>query len=242
MSQNNDPYINSINDGILENLPIELKDLNSIKINIEVSNENNKENGFKNNIINDNIKNNEVIKVNNKALEDIEFKSSDRKSKIINYKQQDNIIYLKKNDQNKFQSIGIYYIENSWGNKIYYNILHRKIFFQEENIIDNFFFQDVSDLIDYQINEIEHNLILEKLFGKISHEFKTPLNTIMAIIDLIKNTEKNITEGISKNLEMIFSLSNHIVYLVSDIIQYVNLKGIKDINVISSELNLKKII
>jgi len=97
-------------------------------------------------------------------------------------------------------------------------------------------------LIDYQINEIEHNLILEKLFGKISHEFKTPLNTIMAIIDLIKNTEKNITEGISKNLEMIFSLSNHIVYLVSDIIQYVNLKGIKDINVISSELNLKKII
>jgi len=141
-----------------------------------------------------------------------------------------------------FQSLGIYYIENTSNNKIYFNIFLRKISFQEDDKLDNFFFQDVTDLINYEINQYEENLKKQKVFAKISHEFKTPLNSIIGIINIIRESEKFLTETLNKNLDLISNLSNYVIYLISDIIQYVSIQEIKELNVNLSPLDSKDII
>jgi len=146
-------------------------------------------------------------------------------------------------DYSVFQSLGIYYIENTSNKKkIYFNILLRKIAFQEDNKIDNFFFQDVTDLVNYQITQYEENLKKQKVFAKISHEFKTPLNSIIGIINIIQESEKFLTETLNKNLDLISNLSNYIIYLISDIIQYVSIQEINELNVNLSQLDFKDII
>jgi len=146
-------------------------------------------------------------------------------------------------NENLFQSLGIYYIENaSRTRKNYYNILHRKMIIQENNKIDNFFFQDVTDLVNFHLRQFEETVKKQRIFAKISHEFKTPLNSIMAVINIIRDSEKFLSENLNKNLEMISNLSNYIIYLISDIIQYVSIQDINDLKVNISTLNVKEII
>jgi hypothetical protein len=94
------------------------------------------------------------------------------------------------NNQNNFNSnftnIGLFSLKNQKNNnnKIIYMILHRKIVIDENNTIDNFFFQDLTELINHRIYEIEETNKKQKVFAKISHEFKTPLNSIIGNINI----------------------------------------------------------
>jgi len=210
-----------------------------IKINIEICEAfNKKSESEKQNYeivhINNKKKNIGINSYNETPINDI--KSTNEKSKKINNE------LNRREDKTKFQSIGIYYMENPTGKKLYYNILQRKIFFQQGNKIDNFFFQDVTDLVNYQINQHEENIKKQKIFAKISHEFKTPLNSIIGTIGIIKNSEEFFSESVNNYLGIISNLSNYVIYLVSDIIQYVNFKSLNDIKVIMSDINFKDIL
>jgi len=69
------------------------------------------------------------------------------------------------------------------------------------------------------------------LFAKISHEFKTPLNSIIGMTNLIKDSDpQSLSIATNIHLDMISDLSNYVIFLVSDIIQYVNLQDLEDIN------------
>jgi len=142
-----------------------------------------------------------------------------------------------------FKSIGIFYMKNSdKTNYIYYNILHRKISLEEGNLIDNFFFQDITSLINFQICQYEENKKKQKIFAKISHEFKTPLNSIIGVINIIKESEKKLSNFNENNLQIISNLSNYVIFLVSDIIQYVNINDMNDLKINLTNLNLEEIL
>lgn len=90
------------------------------------------------------------------------------------------------NKSSQFNNIGIFSLINEKNNtQVIYMILHRRIKLGNDNFVDNFFFQDVTELINHKILEIEESNAKQKVFAKISHEFKTPLNSIIGI--LIKN-------------------------------------------------------
>lgn len=244
-SQINYPNSFSINEETLENLQFKKKENKFIKVNIEsceAFNKKNESNKQNHQIIYEDKKKNAFIDINKQTLiNNDNYQSNYEKSKNIHKEETNKNKELNRSDNKLFESIGIYYIESSAGTKFYYNILHRKISFQEGNKIDNFFFEELTDLVNYQINQLEENLKKQKILAKISHEFKTPLNSIIGMISFIKNTEKKFSESVIKNLEIISNLSNYVIYLVSDIIQYVNLKDIDDILVFMTELNFKEI-
>jgi len=146
-----------------------------------------------------------------------------------------------------FTSIGVFYLENSdKTKKKYFNIFHRKIILHAGNAIDNFFFQDITNLVDYQLNQFQESIKKQKIFAKISHEFKTPLNSIIGMINIIKDSDQlSLSKATKLNLDVISNLSNYVIFLISDVIQYVNLQDLKDIDDLKlniSQLDFKEIV
>jgi len=62
------------------------------------------------------------------------------------------------------------------------------------------------------------------------------------MINLIKGSESDISNSINQNLEIISNLSNYVIYLISDIIQYVNIDDMNNLKMNISILNFKEII
>jgi signal transduction histidine kinase len=62
----------------------------------------------------------------------------------------------------------------------------------------------------------------QKILAKIAHEFKTPLITITSLIGRINKFDLQIDSKTNKLLHHIDNLSNYVICLVSDIIQYVS--------------------
>ncbi len=113
---------------------------------------------------------------------------------------------------------------------------------------DNRYFQiyfrkhsNYNDLIDFLIydltevkvaKDIEFNL-KSKFFAKIAHEFKTPINSIIGLIKKLSNYDiefkKNHRE-FKKTLNQIENLSNYVVFLISDIIDYSNFHSSNQVN------------
>lgn len=111
----------------------------------------------------------------------------------------------------KFKMLGEFYIEFE-DRKKFYTVYYRQI----NNVLDIFFY-------DYtKIKEAENisseNKIKHKILSKIAHEFKTPLNSILSLINNLKLISKNYL--INRELNIIQSLSNYTIYLISDLIQY----------------------
>lgn len=147
-----------------------------------------------------------------------------------------------KQTANLFSSMGIYYLENlDKTSKMYFNVLHRKMVFQASNVLENFFFQDVTCLVNYKLNQLNENFKKQKIFAKISHEFKTPLNSILGIINIIKAKQNKVSKAMTENLDIITNLSNYVIFLISDIIQYVNSQIIDEIKLNITEINTKEI-
>ncbi len=100
--------------------------------------------------------------------------SSNNINKYVNPdKDANNNFYYKNNDNfsnniyknTYFTSIGVFFLENSdKTKKIYFNIFHRKIELQAGNLIENFFFQDITDLVNYQINQFQESIKKQKLY------------------------------------------------------------------------------
>ena len=165
--------------------------------------------------------------------------------------------------------IGKFLLENkeNYINKKYFDIYYKKNSFN--NIID-FVIKEV-----YFINSVNINTQLdnkEDFFSKMAHELKTPLNSIIGLINSIKITTSifskydnkiesmidsenfrenynnsiitnNIIFNNNNNLKLIQSLSNYTIYLVNDLIQYFsNNSNIKQIKVSKDYVKLKKII
>jgi len=120
---------------------------------------------------------------------------------------------IKKQSREKnFILIGQYYIEIN-GERKYFLVYYRKI----NNILDILFYDYTKIKLAETISS--ENKLKHKLLSKIAHEFKTPLNSIIGLVNNLKNTVfKNMR--IEKDLNIIQSLSHYTIFLISDVIQY----------------------
>lgn len=145
----------------------------------------------------------------------------------------------------KFKSLGIFYCLNNQKKKenkeclSYYDVFHRRIYYNKNDYIDDFYFNDVSELISYKTNIINENIKRQKIFSKIAHEFKSPLNSILGIISSIKDSELAISLHTRKKLSLVTNLSNYLTFLISDIINYVNITQKAEINLNNTKFMLK---
>ena len=90
---------------------------------------------------------------------------------------------------------------------------------------------EVMEIIIHDITQIKQaekinteTKFKQKILAKIAHEFKTPLITIISLINKINDIKYDINlDNISKNyLNHISNLSNYTIVLINDIIQYVS--------------------
>lgn len=159
---------------------------------------------------------------------------------------------------NNFISLGVYKLNNS--NKvnydngitnktygyntdkiIYYDIFYRRIRLAKDEYIEDFFFNDITDLINYKQILLQEHLKKEKIFAKIAHEFKTPLSSVIGLTSNIKYSEAQLSSYTSIKLEIIENLSNYLSFLVSDIIQFANTNDISDIRLNQAQVDIKEI-
>ncbi len=103
------------------------------------------------------------------------------------------------------------------------------VYFSKTFTIKNILMIDCTELTNKDNNENE-NKLKNKILSKIGHEFKTPLNNIIGIIGIISITD----ERLSKEMNLILSLTNFIIFLVNDIILYASDENkISDNNILS---------
>jgi len=150
----------------------------------------------------------------------------------------------------------------------FFDVYYRRINLSNDNIIYNIIFYDVTDLINSRITIDEENKLKHKVLAKMAHEFKTPLTSIICLVSKLlssyrNNSENNKIDGnnicntkISKKikkiknelqhssidtLNLIKNLSEYVIFLTSDIINYSNPKNINDIQLNNQNINLKEI-
>lgn len=111
-----------------------------------------------------------------------------------------------------------------------------QIDFQEE--LENKVAQRTLELSESLAREKELNEIKSNFLGIASHEFKTPLATILSSTSLLKSYIKNSNDkNVIKHLERISSLVNHLNAILNDFLTLEKLrKGIVDFE--SNEFNL----
>lgn len=179
-------------------------------------------------------------------------------------------IYDSKKNYGRFISLGIFAIALKNTNKvIYFDIYHKKIEINQESktsyadifdvenkknfehdnlynqneqngILDDYILYNVTEYIEDKLKLIVENNQKEKLFAKLSHEFKTPLNSIIGMINEI--LDMNINNDFSSKLISIKNLTNYMIFMISDIIQYSNMKRIEDLKLYMTEINMKVIL
>lgn len=155
---------------------------------------------------------------------------------------------VKKSDELvlNFTSLGIFSLENNdKTEKIYFDVLHRHTEINEGkcDYLEDFFFYDITDLMNYKQQIFEENIKKQKILAKIAHEFKTPLNSIISMIDRIKDSDIILAENTQYKLEMICNLSNYVTFLISDIIQYADISDISDMKINNNTvINIKEIL
>jgi signal transduction histidine kinase len=77
-------------------------------------------------------------------------------------------------------------------------------------------------LINYKQIIIDENVKKQKVFAKIAHEFKTPLNSIVGLSKTLKTVyyDENNQSPANCILKQIDGLSNYVIFLINDIIEY----------------------
>ena len=140
-----------------------------------------------------------------------------------------------------FIKIGFFNVEDFENSKCY-EIYVRKLKFNKEDVVELLMY-DVSDIKLAERVKTEL-LYKQKILSKMAHEFKTPLITIITLVNSIlqnKNTINKLCEEIiSKKLFHINSLSNQSILLVQDIIHYVS--GNSRLKIKKEVIDLKEVI
>jgi len=101
--------------------------------------------------------------------------------------------------------------------------------------------------LNSEINENKYNrnesfyFYKMNYFSKIAHEFKTSLNAIIGLIIEIKNNPSIISKVLS-NIDIINNLSNYLIFLISDITQFINQNTNNNLVIITETVSLKSII
>ena len=151
--------------------------------------------------------------------------------------------FIKKNTfvTTKFINLGIFNNMNS-KNKKYFEIFYRIFYITDFNMIEDMYFCDVTNYITAKQKIKEENVMKQKVFAKISHEFKTPINSIIGLIETIKDSIISKNEILTnKSLDTIKNFSNYVIYLTNDIIQFSSINCHK-INICREKVNIREII
>lgn len=173
-------------------------------------------------------------------------------------------------------------------NEVYFEVFLRKIKIHKMKIIEDLIFYDVTDLIKSQQSILEEKVLKEKIFAKIVHEFKTPLNSVVNLIGMLKKSYKNsnknanlklsyinssnhnlianqniylnsntkckcnefpstelsqsITSEFLNNMDLIKNLSNHLMFLISDIMNYCNPEMANSIEIHESKIPFRAVL
>ena len=125
---------------------------------------------------------------------------------------------------NKFINLGTFNFKTINNNK-FFNILIRSYKCAENGSFQDLIFFDVSNLLSMRKQIHEANLVKERVMAKLAHELKTPMNSIIGMIDIIaeKNIsprKNNINNEKTKEMKCITGLSYYTINLVNDIIQF----------------------
>ena len=131
----------------------------------------------------------------------------------------------------------------------YFNVFIRKINKEIENISFDFLFYDVTELTLSKKFIKEESIKKQKSLAKVAHEFKTPLYSLVGLINIItknlsmlkKNINVNIKD-IMNNLTITENLGKYILFLTSDIIYYNNPEEIKKIKIQNTKIYIKEIL
>lgn len=147
---------------------------------------------------------------------------------------------------NSFISLGVYYLkkendQNNNNKKIYYDVFYRKVKLTESDYIEDLYFSDLTDLIIQKQIILNENLKKQKIFAKIAHEFKTPLNSVIGIANNIMDSENSLSKFTTNKLTLIENLSNYLTFLVSDIIQFSNIHDFTDLRINISTVDIKEL-
>jgi len=137
-------------------------------------------------------------------------------------------------NSNDFQKIG--YFKHKSHEESYFEVHARKLRYKEEAI--EMLIYDLTHLKQAEVRSIETKY-KHKILAKIAHEFKTPLITIISLINRINKFQNNeeFHESIDKYLNSINNLSNYTLYLINDIIQYVS--DLINVKLCRTEIKLK---
>jgi len=127
-------------------------------------------------------------------------------------------------NSNKFINLGTFNFKTINNNK-FFNILIRSYKCAENGSFQDLIFFDVSNLLSMRKQIHEANLVKERVMAKLAHELKTPMNSIIGMIDIIaeKNIsprKNNINNEKTKEMKCITGLSYYTINLVNDIIQF----------------------
>ena len=109
-------------------------------------------------------------------------------------------------------NLGVFY--NPMLKDKFYEVFYRNFYIDEMLNVEDILFYDISTHVLSERKIIEDNIIKQRLYSKISHEFKTPLISIIGLIDNIKDSiHREDTETKNKNLDVISKLSKFIIYV-----------------------------
>jgi len=138
------------------------------------------------------------------------------------------IFQIKKRKYIKFKKLGEFFFEVREKRK-FFLVYYRKI-----NEVLDIYFYDYTKIKQAEKISSE-NKIKHKILSKIAHEFKTPLNSILDLLNNLKSASKNYL--FKKDLNIIQALTNYTIYLISDVIHYASSDDILPYKKIKNLLN-----
>ncbi len=141
---------------------------------------------------------------------------------------------------NSFIKLGIFEtdIKNS---KTYYEVFYRRYQLTKKSMVDDFYYYDITNIIDSQIETKKQTIAKQRLYAKVSHEFKTPINSIISLIDTVKLNLLD-QELINNHLTTSRNLLSYLIFLTEDIIQFSNINDIRNVKINNDVIDVKEII
>ena len=136
----------------------------------------------------------------------------------------------------KLISLGKFQNDRNVDLKIYLDIYIRIISNlgpNNEKIVEFFVYNNTDELKKEEISR--DSQFRHQILAKFAHEFKTPLLSIISLIDDLRETTKSNEQYMSH----IVNLSNYTLTLISNIIEYTKIKDVKNISSLDRTKNMK---